>query len=46
MGNFINFGKRLFAIGKVQEAEVCFTKLLEIDSENREVKEIFLQINS
>jgi CubicO group peptidase (beta-lactamase class C family) len=40
MGNFISFGKRLFAIGKVQEAEVCFTKVLEIDSENREVKEI------
>jgi tetratricopeptide (TPR) repeat protein len=44
MGNFINFGKRLFAIGKVSEAEVCFTKLLEIDSENREVKEMFIQI--
>jgi CubicO group peptidase (beta-lactamase class C family) len=40
MGNFISFGKRLFAIGKVQEAEVCFTKVLEIDSENREVKEM------
>ncbi|MHA2247049.1 MAG: hypothetical protein ACXADY_19045 [Candidatus Hodarchaeales archaeon] len=44
MGNFINFGKRLFAIGKVQEAEVCFTKVLEINSENREVKEMSKQI--
>jgi CubicO group peptidase (beta-lactamase class C family) len=43
--NFINFGKYLFAIGKVPEAKVCFTKLHEIDSENREVKEMLLQIS-
>jgi CubicO group peptidase (beta-lactamase class C family) len=46
MGNFINFGKQLFAIGKVQEAEACFTKLLEFDSENKEVKEMLMQISS
>ncbi len=45
LANFINFGKRLFAIGKVQEAEVCFRKVLEIDSETREVKELLGQIH-
>jgi CubicO group peptidase (beta-lactamase class C family) len=39
--NFISFGKRLFAVGKIQEAEVCFTKVLEINLKNREVNEIF-----
>ncbi|MHA2271529.1 MAG: serine hydrolase [Candidatus Hodarchaeales archaeon] len=42
--NFTNFGQHLFAVGKVQEAEVCFTKLLEIDAENREANEMMKQI--
>jgi CubicO group peptidase (beta-lactamase class C family) len=43
--NMASFGKRLYSSGKVQEAIVCFTKVLDIDPENNEAKEIIDKID-
>ncbi|MFX0078839.1 MAG: serine hydrolase [Candidatus Hermodarchaeota archaeon] len=42
--NFSNLGKRLYALGKASEAKICFTRLLEINSEHTEAKEMLEQI--
>ncbi len=45
LDNFSSFGKHLFALGKVQDAEVCFLKLLEFDPENKETVQILRQLD-
>jgi hypothetical protein len=42
--NFVSFGKRLYALGKKQEAKTCFKRVLEIDQNHKEAKDMIANI--